>query len=69
MEIRVPNQNFDGLINSFSEGIGSVTQKNIRAEDVTEEYTDVAIRLENKLTYLEKYRELLKRKALLPKIY
>ena len=63
MEIRVPNQNFDGLINSFSEGIGSVTQKNIRAEDVTEEYTDVAIRLENKLTYLEKYRELLKRSA------
>lgn len=63
MEIRVPNQNFDGLINSFLEGIGSVTQKNIRAEDVTEEYTDVAIRLENKLTYLEKYRELLKRSA------
>lgn len=63
MEIRIPNQNFDSLINSFSEGIGSVTQKNIRVEDVTEEYTDVSIRLKNKLTYLEKYRDLLKRSA------
>ena len=63
MEIRIPNQNFDGLINSFSDGIGSITQKNIRVEDVTEEYTDVSIRLKNKLTYLEKYRDLLKRSA------
>lgn len=63
MEIRIPNQNFDNLINSFSDGIGSITQKNIRVEDVTEEYTDVSIRLKNKLTYLEKYRDLLKRSA------
>lgn len=63
MEIRIPNQNFDHLINSFSDGIGSITQKNIRVEDVTEEYTDVSIRLKNKLTYLEKYRDLLKRSA------
>lgn len=63
MEIRIPNQNFDSLINSFSDGIGSITQKNIRVEDVTEEYTDVSIRLKNKLTYLEKYRDLLKRSA------
>lgn len=63
MEIRIPNQNFDSLINSFSDGIGSITQKNIRVEDVTEEYTDVSIRLKNKLVYLEKYRDLLKRSA------
>lgn len=63
MEIRIPNQNFDQLVNSFSDGIGSITQKNIRVEDVTEEYTDVSIKLENKKIYLEKYRDLLKRSA------
>lgn len=63
MEIRIPNQNFDQLINSFSDGIGSIAEKRIRVQDVTEEYTDVSIRLKNKLAYLEKYRELLKRSA------
>lgn len=63
MEIRIPNQNFDQLINSFSDGIGSIAEKRIRVQDVTEEYTDVSIRLKNKLAYLEKYRDLLKRSA------
>lgn len=63
MEIRIPNQNFDQLVNSFSDGIGSISAKNIRVQDVTEEYTDVSIRLKNKLAYLEKYRDLLKRSA------
>lgn len=58
--IRVPHQEFDGLINSFSDGIGSVTSKNISTNDVTEEYTDVSIRLANKKIYLEKYRNMLK---------
>lgn len=61
--IRVPHQNFDRLINSFSNGIGAVEYKNISADDVTEEYTDVAIKLENKKIYLEKYRDLLKNAA------
>lgn len=58
--IRVPHQNFDALINSFSNGIGSVLSKNISSNDVTEEYTDVFIKLGNKKIYLEKYREMLK---------
>ena len=61
--IRVPHQNFDLLISSFSNGIGAVEYKNIASEDVTEEYTDVAIKLENKRIYLEKYRALLKNAA------
>lgn len=61
MTIRVPNQNFDALLQSFGNDIGNVISKNIGTEDVTEEYTDVAIRMENKLTYLEKYRELVKK--------
>ncbi|MPT32258.1 MAG: DUF4349 domain-containing protein [Chryseobacterium sp.] len=59
--IRVPNENFDNLLQSMDEGLGNVISKNIGTDDVTEEYTDVSIRLENKLAYLEKYRELLKK--------
>ncbi|KAA0130665.1 DUF4349 domain-containing protein [Chryseobacterium sp. SN22] len=58
--IRVPHQNFDALINSFSTGVGSVLSKNISSDDVTEEYTDVSIKLANKKIYLEKYRDMLK---------
>jgi hypothetical protein len=61
MTIRVPNENFDNLLQSMDEGLGNVISKNIGTDDVTEEYTDVSIRLENKLVYLEKYRELLKK--------
>ena len=58
--IRVPHQNFDALINSFSTDVGSVLSKNVSSDDVTEEYTDVSIKLANKKIYLEKYREMLK---------
>lgn len=58
--IRVPHKNFDALINSFSNGVGSVLSKNISSDDVTEEYTDVSIKLENKKIYLEKYRDMLR---------
>lgn len=61
--IRVPHKNFDALINSFSDGIGSVLSKNISSNDVTEEYTDVSIKLANKKIYLEKYRDMLKSAA------
>ncbi|ASK32621.1 hypothetical protein CEY12_00025 [Chryseobacterium sp. T16E-39] len=61
LTIRVPHKNFDALVNSFSNGIGSVLSKNISSQDVTEEYTDVSIKLANKKIYLEKYRDLLKR--------
>ncbi|OBW42201.1 hypothetical protein AB670_01406 [Chryseobacterium sp. MOF25P] len=58
--IRVPHKNFDALINSFSNGIGLVLSKNIASDDVTEEYTDVSIKLANKKIYLEKYRDMLR---------
>ncbi|MET3037044.1 DUF4349 domain-containing protein [Chryseobacterium sp. NRRL B-14859] len=63
LTIRVPHKNFDTLINSFSNGIGSVLSKNISSDDVTEEYTDVSIKLANKKIYLEKYRDMLKSAA------
>ncbi len=61
LTIRVPHKSFDTLINSFSDGLGSVLSKNISSDDVTEEYTDVSIKLANKKIYLEKYRDMLKR--------
>lgn len=60
LNIRVPHQNFDMLIDSFSDGVGSVLSKKISSDDVTEEYTDVSIKLENKKIYLEKYRNMLR---------
>ena len=60
LSIRVPHQNFDAVINSFSNGMGSVLSKNISSDDVTEEYTNVSIKLANKKIYLEKYRDMLK---------
>lgn len=58
--IRVPYQNFEPLINSFSNDLGSLVSKQIFSDDVTEEYSDVSIKLANKKIYLEKYRDLLK---------
>jgi len=58
--VRVPHQSFDALVNSFSDGVGAVLSKNISSDDVTEEYTDVSIKLANKRIYLEKYRDMLK---------
>ncbi|MDN3693921.1 DUF4349 domain-containing protein [Chryseobacterium tructae] len=63
LTIRVPHKNFDALVNSFSDGVGSVLSKNISSNDVTEEYTDVSIKLANKKIYLEKYRDMLKSAA------
>lgn len=63
LTVRVPHKNFDALVNSFSDGVGSVLSKNISSSDVTEEYTDVSIKLANKKIYLEKYRDMLKSAA------
>lgn len=63
LTIRVPHKDFDALINSFSDGIGSVLNKNISSDDVTEEYTDVSIKLANKKIYIEKYRDMLRKAA------
>lgn len=63
MKIRIPHENFDALVNSCSKEVGTVISKNTYTEDASEEYTDIALRLQNKMTYLEKYRDLLKKSA------
>jgi len=59
--IRVPNEKFDSLITDLEKGIGKLTAKTISADDVTEEYVDLNIRLENNLAYLNQYKEILRK--------
>jgi hypothetical protein len=44
--IRVPAARFDGAVDAIA-GFGDVLHRNVTAEDVTEQYRDIAIRLRN----------------------
>lgn len=59
LTIRVPSQNFEALLKAIEMGTGKILEKNISARDVTDQYVDVAIRLDNNKTYLGRYRTLL----------
>ena len=57
--LRIPNKNFDALVHSLENDIGEMKEKNINSNDVTEEYVDLNIRLDNKLAYLNQYKTIL----------
>lgn len=59
--LRIPNLKFDSLINDLESGVGHLKSKNLNAEDVTEEYVDLNIRLDNNLAYVDQYKTILKR--------
>ncbi len=59
--IRIPHVVFDSLIYTLESDLGRLVSKNISAQDVTEEYLDLEIRLENKLAYLEQYQQILRK--------
>ena len=62
LTIRIPTTNFETFVaNIINEEGGRVTMKDLHARDVTEEYTDVEIRLTNARNYLQRYNELLKK--------
>jgi hypothetical protein len=61
LQLRIPNLKFDSLIAVIETGIGQLNSKNIKAKDVTEEYVDLNIRLENNLAYLTQYKEILRK--------
>lgn len=56
--IRVPAVKFREAVDLLG-GIGPVTEKNIEAQDVTEEFIDVEIRLKNARAMLKRLEELL----------
>ncbi len=59
--IRLHGSQFDSLVTQLEEGIGQLKIKNLSANDVTEEYVDLKIRLDNKLAVLAQYKTILKR--------
>ncbi len=61
LRIRVPTENFEKLLKAIESGSGKIVHKNVSARDVTEEYVDVSIRLNNNKNYLNRYQELLKK--------
>jgi len=61
LQLRIPNTKFDSLINVVQNGVGKLNSKNINAKDVTEEYVDLNIRLDNNLAYLNQYKEILRK--------
>ncbi|MEP6647961.1 MAG: DUF4349 domain-containing protein [Saprospiraceae bacterium] len=60
LQIRVPVDQLDALVASLEALDGTVINKSINANDVTEEYIDLESRLTNKKAYLDQYRQLLK---------
>jgi len=58
--MRIPTEKFEQAIKHL-EGMGVVIDKNITAQDVTERYVDLEIRLKNSKALLEKLRNLLDR--------
>ena len=61
LKIRIPNIQFDTLIQQLETGMGELKSKNINAKNVTEEYIDLNIRLENNLAYLQQYQLILRK--------
>lgn len=59
LKIRTPSAKFDSMIAALEYGIRELQTKNISAQDVTEEYVDLGIRLENNLVYLKQYQTIL----------
>ena len=57
--LRIPVKEWDNMLTGMSDGIGIVKDKSVNATDVTEEYTDLTLRLENNEAYLKRYLKLL----------
>jgi hypothetical protein len=57
--IRIPNADFDRLINDIGSQVGEFDSKQINIEDVTAEFVDIEARLKNKKQLEGKYQELL----------
>jgi len=61
LKIRVPNEQFDFLINEIIAIASKIDTKQITAEDVTDQYVDVYMRLQTKKEVEQQYMEILKK--------
>ena len=68
LTIRIPEARYTPFVAAAESGGGKILYKEISARDVTEEYLDVETRLANKRSYLERYRELVKRASTIKEV-
>jgi len=61
--LKVPQQNFDAVMDSISSVVEFVEYENITTKDVTEEYIDLQSRLATKLEVKKRYEEVLRKNA------
>ncbi len=59
LKARIPTERFDELINVLESGVGELKSKSISRKDVTGEFVDVNVRLENNLAYLKQFQSIL----------
>lgn len=59
--IKVPSQNFDRFIDAVSKGVSYFDEKQISAEDVTEQFIDLTSRLHTKKKLEERYLQILQK--------
>ena len=59
--IRVPSEHFQSLLTDIENGDGYIKSKQVNANNVTEEYIDISMRLKNSRRYLDQYNSILKK--------
>ena len=57
--VRVPAKQFHSFILALENGEGTLIHKKITTQDVTEDYVDTKLRLDNKLAYLQQYKNIM----------
>jgi len=63
MQIKIPSDNFDAFIKAIETESIYTDYKNINSNDVTEEFTDITIRLKTKKDVRDRYIDILRTKA------
>ena len=61
LSIRIPTATFSSFMTALESSETKIVSKQISSENVTGEYFDIKVALENKEQYLQQYRELLKK--------
>jgi hypothetical protein len=59
LTIQIPAHHFDDFMQSYTPSSARVTSKTVSMRDVTMEYTDHELRIENTNSYIARFRELL----------
>lgn len=63
LSVRIPARYFDFFLLALERGPDQLVHKAINTNDVSEEYVDLQMRLDNRKKYLKRYQELLARAA------